>query len=258
MGKPIGRRCFTKAGADVLVLTTDGAFPLSKALLTDRSQVNLAATDKISSLINADILSYQTNYGWQPIIHPIGRKLIINVPRIEGSDAIQYVMNTNHGAWTKFTGWNANCFEALGDDLYFGGDGVVYKCDTGESDDGDVINAVCQQAFSYFGTKQQKKFQMVRPIFLTNGNLRPAIVMNTDFEQTRTTVAPSFSSAGGSEWDLSDWDTSDWVSGDNIRKNWQSVTGVGYSGGIRMVTQTENLSCRWQSTDVLFEVGGVL
>jgi hypothetical protein len=33
MGRPIGYRCMCKAGADVLVVTTDGAFPLSKALL---------------------------------------------------------------------------------------------------------------------------------------------------------------------------------------------------------------------------------
>lgn len=258
MGKPIGRRCFCKAGADVLVLTTDGAFPLSKALLTDRSQINLAATDKISNLVNTDIIRYQNNFGWQPIIHSIGKKLIINVPKTENTESIQYVMNTTHGAWTKFTGWNANCFETLGDNLYYGGDGVVYQADTGESDNGQNIVSVCQQAFSYFGNKAQKKFTMVRPVFLTSGELRPAVLMNTDFAQTRTTTSPSFTADGGTLWDAEDWDVASWANGDNLRQKWQSVTGVGYAGGLRIVTSSKNLTCKWQSTDIVYEVGGVL
>jgi hypothetical protein len=125
MGRPLGRRCMAKAGADVLVITTDGAFPLSKALLTDRSQLNLAATDKISKLINTDTVAYFNNYGWQPIIFPSGNKLIINVPQIESTVSIQYVMNTQHGAWCRFTGWDAACFEIMNDRLFYGTQGQL-------------------------------------------------------------------------------------------------------------------------------------
>ena len=62
IGRPIGRRCAIKAGADVLILTTDGAFPLSKALLTDRSQMQAAVTDKITNLITSDIAQYSSNF----------------------------------------------------------------------------------------------------------------------------------------------------------------------------------------------------
>jgi hypothetical protein len=259
MGKPIGRRCFCKAGADVLVLTTDGAFPLSKALLTDRSQLNLAATDKIQTIFNADAISYQSNFGWQPIIYPDGQKLIINVPQTENSVAYQYVMNTANGSWTKFTGWNAACFEILGNGLFFGGSGVVYKCDTGLDDNGSEIQAVVQQAYSYFGERTAiKKFQMVRPIFSSEGVVNPAVLMNVDFEQNRTTVSPSFTGSLGTEWDLGDWDTSSWESGDTINKRWQSVSGVGYCGGLRIVASLKNIGCRWQSTDIVYEKGGVL
>lgn len=259
MGRPIGRRCFTKAGADVLVITTDGAFPLSKALLTDRSQINLAATDNISNIFTADIQAYGSVYGWQPIIHPIGKKLIINVPTTEGSVSHQYVMNTTHGAWTKFTGWNAICWETLGDDLYFGGANAVYKADTGQSDNGSAITCVAQQAFSYFGNRTGiKKWSMARCIFISNGSITPAVLLNVDFAQNRTSVPPSFTDNIGSPWDTSPWDTSSWTRGDNIIKNWQTITGVGYSGGIRVVTETENLTCQWVSTDFVYELGAVL
>jgi len=259
MGRPIGRRCFCKAGADVLVLTTDGAFPLSKALLTDRSQLNLAATDKISTLFNEDIRTYGTLFGWQPIIHPFGQKLIVNVPTTEGQVAHQYVMNTSNGSWTKFTGWNAICWEVLGDSLYFGSSDGVYQADVGGSDNGSDITCVAQQAFSYFGNRTGiKKWSMARCIFTAGGVINPAILLNVDFATDRTTVSPSFTENTGSVWDVAPWDTSSWTRGDTIVKNWQSITGVGYAGGIRVVTQTKDITCRWQSTDFVYEYGAVL
>lgn len=259
MGRPIGRRCFCKAGADVLVLTTDGAFPLSKALLTDRSQLNLAATDKISPIFNQDIRSYSSVYGWQPIIHPYGQKLIVNVPKTESVESHQYVMNTTHGAWTKYTGWNAICWEVLGDSLFFGASDGVYQADIGGSDNGSEITCVAQQAYSYFGNRTGiKKWSMARCIFTSNGYVNPAILLNVDFAENRTTVAPTYTYSSGSTWDIAPWDTSSWESGDNIIKNWQTVTGVGYAGSIRVVTQTKELTCRWQSTDFVYEYGSVL
>lgn len=259
MGAPIGRRSSTKTGADVLVLNTDGAFPLSKALLTDRSQVNLAASDKISNLINASIQAYGSNFGWQAILHPIGNKLIINVPTVEGNESIQYVMNTTHGAWCRFTGWNAICWETLGDNLYFGGVDGVYQADYGSSDNDSNITSICQQAFSYFGNKgATKKWSLARPVFLSNGTITPSILLNVDFAQNRTTSPPSFTDNLGTAWDEGDWDVSSWTTGDNIVRKWQSITGVGYAGGIRIVAESKYLTCSWQSTDFVYEVGGVL
>jgi hypothetical protein len=259
MGRPVGRRCFCKAGADVLVITTDGAFPLSKALLTDRSQMNLAATDNISTLFNGDIKNYGANFGWQPIIHPYGQKLIINVPTTEGADAHQYIMHTAHGAWTRFLGWDAICFEVVGDNLYYGASNGVYQADIGNNDNGSEITAVAQQAFSYFGNKTGiKKWSMARCIFTSNGTINPAILMNVDFAENRTTVAPSYTGGDGSLWDVSDWDTSSWEQGDAITRRWQSITGVGYAGGIRVVAQTKDITCKWQSTDFVYEYGAVL
>lgn len=259
MGKPIGRRCFCKAGADVLVLTTDGAFPLSKALLTDRSQLNLAATDKIANLINRAVSNYQTNFGWQPIIHPLGNKLIINIPVTEGAVSEQYVMNTTHGAWCKFTGWNAFCFEILDDKLFFGGIDGVFQADIGQSDDGSEITGVVQQAYSYFGSKGAiKKFQMARPIIISEGEIIPALLMNVDFKEQRTNTIAYRAGAAGTDWDVGDWDEASWTSEDNITAKWQSISGVGISGGIRLVTELKDISCEWVSTDFIYEVGGVI
>lgn len=259
IGKPIGRRCFIKAGADVLLLTTDGAFPLSKSLLTDRSQLQSAITDKITNLISADIRAYSANFGWQPMLYPSGNKLIINIPQVESTTSYQYVMNTITGAWCKFTNWNGFCFEELSDSLYFGGSGVVCVCDTGTDDNGSDISTEVQQAYSYFGQPGVvKHFKMARPIFLAEGDVSPAIVMNVDYQNRIPQYSPSFSGSSGSVWDAAPWDTSDWGSGDNIIKKWQTVTGVGYAGGLRIKTATQGIAIRWQASDVVYEPGGTL
>jgi len=259
IGKPIGYRCAIKAGADVLLLTTDGAFPLSKSLLTDRSQLQAAITDKITNLISADIRAYNQNFGWEPILYPNGNKLIINVPTVESSMSWQYVMNTITGAWTKFIAWDAFCWAILDDVLYFGGDTVVDSADVGTDDKGADIETDVQQAYSYFGAKgQQKRFTMARPIFLADGDINPAIVLNVDFQTREPLSSPSFSGGGDPLWDIAPWDTSSWGIGDTIIQKWQSVTGIGYCGGLRVQTSTQGINVRWQASDIVFEKGGVL
>jgi hypothetical protein len=259
MGRPLGRRCMCKAGADVLVITTDGAFPLSKALLTDRSQTNLAATDKISTLINADTRTYFNNFGWQPIIYPEGNKLIINVPRIESTDSIQYVMNTQHGAWCRFTGWDAACFEVMDNNLFYGTTGAVVQCDVGSDDNGANISGYIQQAFNFFGAKgMQKIFKMARPIFQSESYVFPTVRMNVDFDITQRSALQSQIIGVGAEWDVAEWDTADWALGDVISKDWQSITGIGISGGLNISTNMKGTNIQWISTDVIYEVGGSL
>lgn len=259
MGRPLGRRCMCKAGADILVITSDGAFPMSKALLTDRSQTNLAATDKISTLINADTKAYFNNFGWQPIIYPEGNKLILNVPQITNTTSIQYVMNTQHGAWCRFTGWNASCFEILDNNLYYGTNGLVVQCDVGTDDNGVEISGYVQQAFNFFGNKGlQKIFKMARPIFQSQAFTFPTVRINTDFDTTRRNPLQSQSVGTGAEWDTAEWDVTEWVLGDVISKEWRSITGIGIAGGLNISTSLKGLQTEWISTDVIYEVGGSL
>ena len=257
MGRPLGRRCMCKAGADVLVITTDGAFPLSKALLTDRSQTNLAATDKISTLINADTRTYFNNFGWQPIIYPEGNKLIINVPQVENLNSIQYVMNTQHGAWCRFTGWNASCLEVMDNNLFYGTNGAVIQCDVGTDDLGGSITGYIQQAFNFFGAKgMQKIFKMARPIFQSDSYVFPTVRINVDFDATQRSSLQNQIVGNGAEWDLAEWDEAEWVLGDVISKDWQSITGLGIAAGLNISTDMVGAETRWISTDIIYEVGG--
>lgn len=259
VGRPIGRRCFTRVGADVAMITADGVVLLSQALPTERTQVNSSLSGKIQPLINTDVQGYSGNFGWQILLHPIGGKLILNVPQIENSVQYQYVMNTDNGSWCKFTGWNGACWELFNDNIYYGGATAVVKADYGTDDNGAAITATAKPAFSYFGSRgQTKRFTMVRPIFLCDGTISPAIALCTDFNDVNPTSTPSYTAVTGAAWDDATWDVDSWAGSGSILKSWQTVTGVGFAGSMKMQLQSLGLTINWQSTDYAYEQGGIL
>jgi hypothetical protein len=266
VGRPIGRRFYEKVGSDIILISADGFMPLSKALLTDRAQLEDAVSYKIINLVNNDVQSYGNNFGWNIKLYPIGNKLIINVPQMENSGQYQYVMNTITGAWCRFTGWNSNCFATLGDSLYFGsnlGSGAnsafVAKCDTGYSDNGAYIFGEVKTAFRYFNAPgQQKKMNMVRPIFQTSGTMSIVLGMDMDFSDTFPTGTPTFSGTAGTAWGAGAWNTFPWGDVSGIKKDWQTVSGVGDAGALHMRVVNNKTALQWQAVEYVYEVGGVL
>ena len=258
VGRPVGRRCFEKIGSDIVVISSDGAFPLSKALLTDRYQLADALSNKIVNLVNIAVQNYNNNFGWQPILYPLGNKLIINVPTVEDSTSIQFVMNTITGAWQQFENWNAACFAVLEDTLYFGGSTFVARADYGNTDNGANVSGEVKTAFQYFGSPGQlKRWTMVRPIFGVAGNISPAIRLDIDFENILPTQVAGFTAATGTLWDTALCDTFLWSSSLNIQRDWQGANGVGYCAAFHMVI-TSSVETQWMSIDYVYERGGIL
>lgn len=263
IGRPIGRRFYCYNGADVVFLTIDGAIPLSKALQSDRSQTNIAISDKIRKFMNADAVNYNANFGWQAVLYPAGTKMIINIPVIENNLQYQYVMNTITGSWSTFgkmnSPWLAACFEFWEDGLYFGGNGYVAQCDTGQNDNGANIQASAKQAFNYFGIKGQKKlFTLVRPILVSDGSLSVAVDLNVDFENNLPTSIPTFTASGGSPWNTSPWNTSKWTVENNVIADWETPNAEGFCAALYMNITAANLGVSWESTDYVYQLGGIL
>ena len=267
IGRPVGRRCFEKMGSDLIVITSDGFMPMSKALLTDRSQLQDAISAKIINLANLAVATWGSNFGWDIKLYPLGTKLIINVPPQAGVTQYQFVMNTVTGAWCRFTGWNANCWAVMGNVLYFGGNlttGVansayVAVADSGNSDNGAYITGEVQTAFQYFDAPGTlKRWTMVRPVFLTGGTMTPAIRMDVDFESVTPTSIGSFTATGGTAWNTAAWNTFPWGSVLSIKKDWQHVSGIGYAGALHMRISNNASAASWMSVDYVYELGQVL
>ena len=262
IGRPVGRRCIVKYGSDVLVICSDGLEPLSKMLLTDRSQPDAVLTDKIRNAIIADVQNYSSNFGWQCIEHPIGSKLLLNVPEIQDSVSHQWVMNTvsTSNAWCRFRNWNAMCMEVQNDSLYFGGVGAVYLADLGTTDSGAAIAVDAKPAFSYFDTPNQKRFLMARPNFVSSSKINvPPLTLNLNFQDVQNS-GPSFTQGNTAPWNTSPWNTTPWGGQAPVLpiNNWLGVNGVGFAASGRITMSLKNIALQWQSTDYLFEEGGPL
>lgn len=256
IGRPIGRRCYTRLASDIVIITADGLTSLNAAVLTDRTDESKELTYKILNAINNDVQAFAGNFGWQVIDYPLGNKLIVNVPEITNTSMHQWVQNQVSKAWCRFRNWNANCWELQQDALYYGENTRVFLADVGTSDAGQSITEDCKPAFSYFDMPGRvKRFVMARPIFESNSNIQPTVTLNVDFQDIQRTPI-TFNVAQGSPWNTSAWNVSPWSGGDLFIKNWQGISGLGYVASGRITLQTNGVACNWFSTDYMFEPGG--
>ena len=259
IGAPVGRRCFVKYRGDLLIITQEGLVPMSGLLQSSQVNPRVALTDKIQNTMANSVISYGANFGWQVIPFDPLNVLLLNVPITTGDSQQQYVMNTITGAWCNFQGWNANCFEVFGDDLYFGGINYVAKAfNTAEDDSGSIfIDGL--QAFNYFGTRGQlKRFTMIRPMLLLNSTQQVNANMNVDFDQTAPASAIGTVTFSGAAWDTAKWDQSTWSSTLTVSALWQGSTGVGYAGAPHIQANLDGATLQWVSTDVVMEPGGII
>ena len=260
LGYVFSRRCYFKWAGDILLLTQDGLVPLASALQSSRLDPRVNITDKIYYEISKEADDYSNYFGWQVIYYAKPNMLVINIPNPTGTE--QYVMHTISKAWCNFTGIDTTCFELHNDDLYFGGNGFVGKFWDTNADNGAQISATCQQAYSYFDNPgQQKRFTMVRPTFLVDVGT-PGIYcgINTDFQTQNNLGKVSFQQSPTTTaiWDAAHWDNDVFAGNLVISRNWQGVTGLGYSGGINLNMISAGIDVHWVSTDYVMEKGSVI
>jgi hypothetical protein len=259
IGSPIGRDCLRKYGGDLLIITNDGVVPASKAFINDRTSKAIAITDKIQGAMSDSAASYKTNAGWSITQFPAGSMLILNVPVAPDREE-QYVMNSVTGAWCRFTGWAASCFEIFNDELYFGTLGGVRKAWTGTSDVGAQIVGEIVPAFSYFGSRTQlKQWVMFRPIVAVDVNpeqIRAGI--DVDYIITTPQSAIDFPAIGGSLWDVAQWDLAVWGGLPTVQSRWYSATAVGYCAAAHFKTSSSRSVIRLLAIDYVVCDGGVV
>lgn len=260
MPAPISRRCHFRVGSDLILVTQSGFVPLSKVILTGLNVNSAAISDKIEPVVNIAFQSYGTNFGWEGIFYPKENMGIFNVPVAEGAEQVQFVVNTQTGAWCRFAGLNANCWAVFNDNLYFGGnDGKVYAALTGTEDNGSNILGTGFGAFSYMNTRgRRKKFNLVRPVFRSTGNLKVATKLNVDFSDALPDYPDNSAESVGTDWDLGDWDVSTWGGDFQVSKSWRSITGSGLCAALAIRTSTRYQEIHWLSTDYSYEIGGII
>lgn len=254
IGAPIGRRCLTELGGELIVVTEDGFSQISRFVAAARASDKAAMSDKISGAVNESVRDHRTRFGWQPIYAPSSNMVLFNIPR--GATSHQYVSNSTTGAWCRFTGWNAHCWEVYNDQIYFGrAGGYVNQADTGLDDDGSDIQADAKTAFSYFRHRGREKiFDWVRPNFIVDGAISAGLQVNTDYADQAPTSTPTFTPSEGAEWDVGVWDVAEWGEGQVPSNAWQSISGIGTVAALRLRTLSQNGTIKWASNDFKYQL----
>jgi hypothetical protein len=249
IGPPIGRRCLLRIAGDLLIICVDGVLPMSQMLSTDRAAANRSSvTSIIMNAMAQAAQNYKNLWGWQFIEYAKGTLAILNIPTVENQTQMQFCMNTLTGAWCKFTGINANCWEVdVSDNIYFGGnDGRVYKWDTGPSDYLSNITADVKTAFNYFGSRGNlKRWTLLQPLINSDGQVTPATGINVNFRSDAVLSTPETITSSGALWDAptSTWDVTTWPPVDQQSPTWISITGVGQCASVetRVVSGYPNI-----------------
>lgn len=258
-GKPIGRRCTFKFGGDLIVVTQTGAFPMSSVLQSAVIDRKLAVTDKIEKAFNEASNLYGANVGWEIVFYPAKSALIFNIPTVQGSLAIQYVLNTGSPKkpWCEFDAWNATCFALFNNEIYYGVSGAVQKAWTGTSDDGVNIIAELKEAFQKYGNSGQKRANLYRPILQVNGSISYLTGIDVDFKDTNIIGEATYTVTSGAQWDISKWDEAYWAANLDIVRQWSSPQenlGTWFAGKLKI--STNSLEVHMMASDIMFEQGG--
>lgn len=260
IGKPIGRRCIEKVGSDLIVTTQDGAISLTTFLPIDQvASTSMAMSTNIQNEFLASARSYGDNFGWQSLHYPQGSYQLFNIP-LTTTTANQYVINTQTGAWCRFTDQNAACWALYNGDLYFGAQdgGIIYKADTGLDDNSNNIDWKILPAFSYYGARgSQKLFTLCRPHFTATGSPGFAIDLNLDFSDRTPTSVPTEPTITGALWDVARWDTGLWT-GSAQTANWVTVRGLGEAASPAIHGATKSITIKFNSYDMVWQQGNAI
>jgi hypothetical protein len=255
--RPIGIRSVVNLAGEPHILTIQGIIPLSQLL--HRTDTQAFVTDKIRQAITAAASTYKSNFGWQMVPYYQGYSLYVNIPVAEGVTSEQYVMNFLNGSWTRYTGMNASSIFTYNDKLYFGGmDGFVYEADVTNSDLGGAIDWEMKQSFNYFQDRANlKRFVYVKPIITTNNSLTFSTGVDVDFSDITLTDSSISVGTAGTPWG-SAWG-SPWSSeSDMVVQNWYNILGIGRAAAFKLKGSSQEISFALQTTNILYEPGGVL
>ena len=259
IGPPVGERFYTPYGGDVLMLTAEGLFPISKYLQSQTVDKTTALTDRISSLISSEVSAYGSVRGWEVHVFLDDNFILLQVPSGSIGSRYQYAMSLLNGGWSRFLVSKAITWLALGNTLYEGESNRVCNGWAGPTDTGEPIPFIILPAFSYFGKPAQNKiFALGRCLIESDADPRFLTKLLVNFEQSYFFPPLTASPQGGNLWDVGIWDSTVWSALLRYTQSWYSLSGMGYSATQVIYGVSSAVQTRILTLDYTFEPGGLL
>jgi hypothetical protein len=153
---------------------------------------------------------------------------------------------------------NACTWGNYNNNLYFGGNGKVFKADDGFSDNGEFIVCDTQAAYSNLGSPQEKTVNAFRNIIKADGSVAINTIVNFDYGKENTSQSVNSSASSGSFWDVSFWDVALWSPEGLTRNELVIASGQGVDVGMRLKTSLSGQQVNWYRTDYSVTVSNIL
>jgi hypothetical protein len=233
LGAPCGRRCVISFEADLLYLSRDGLYPMSKYVESGDIVSTNAITTKISNVVGDLIDTFGGTPGFEMAKYPGKNILLLNIPQSSTASNFQFCFNTVTNGWSQFTGWGAACWGLFNNALFYGGTNQVVLSFIGSTDGADIngvggnnIIATGMGAFSEMDKPGVLKHaQQVKP-YLVTGVTNPTIRVgvNVDFNLVPIVGSATLNPATGAVWDNAIWDSTSttWVGSLTTYNQWST------------------------------------
>lgn len=256
--KPLGPRCVVDFGGDAIIMTENGFVSLLQQIRTDLTRSKaVAVSGRIDNALKDIAPGREGVWGWQAFRYPARHLLMFNIPITISQTYHQYIQNALYGRFARFTGMNSVCWALYDGEPYFGGtDGVVYRADTGASDNDANIEGEIRWSFNHLKMPERRKvFLGARPLITSDATIEPVLQANIDFEDVQPSNVPTSTAVVGPEWDAILWDVEMWGSPETTQNNWAGLTGEGYFMALRMKIGTNSATCKVSGAQILYRPG---
>lgn len=232
IGTPLGNRAHFKGGGDIAVATSVSLVPLSKAISLDVTALPSAGISYNIQDAWQGAVDGRGLDNWQCEVWPERKMAIISPPITIGEyDPVLFVVNTETGAWCRYTNWDARCMEVFQGQLYFGGpNGEIYRANVSGSDGGATYTGVYVPLFEDFGTPSSRKVpKMACGTARAQAKLDYSIRFLGDYNLNVGTPPTATPVNGENAWGTGVWGQSVWggTSPQIITDTWKSVGGTG-------------------------------
>jgi hypothetical protein len=157
--------------------------------------------------------------------------VVLALPAYPGSRSEMFVVNARTGAWSNFTGLQAECLHLFQGEMYVGTPrGTIDRMETTGSDFGTPYTATYVPMFDDFGTPGAvKELGAARAVFLAPSSPQEQISGQVNYVVNLPVAPSAFQVPDTSAWGAGKWGAAVW--GQSRDKNtyqvWRGISGFG-------------------------------
>ena len=259
-GAAVDVRGAARRGSDLLVLTSEGLISIARLVSEGSLTPNGVVSDKIRPTLVEAVARHGADTGWQVTIHSRAGRTIVNAP-LGGGRFEQYAMDTQTGAWTRWTGIDSHVWAVFGEAAHFGAAPGIVNRMTGTTDAGAAIAGDVQTAFNGFGRRDLlKRCICLRPVLRGKAEALIGLGALADFRSAGAAPVATGFGPTDSGWDNAEtawevWDDFAWRGeGASTIAQWRAADGLGYTLGARLISESTD-QLEWETLTYQLETG---